>query len=269
MPGSDPRNMARNAGGQATATAQRHQGTIKKVGRVGVAAEGVVYLLIGWLALQIALGTAGTSADSTGALRQVAQSSIGPVLLVLLAVGFAALALWQVLEVAFGHDTKQRVKAAFKGIVAVTLGISCVQLLTGSGGSAGQQQQTWTQRLLEAPGGQILVVLVGLAVAAVGIATAVRGLKHKFEEKVEGSLSPGVRALGVAGYVARGVAFTVLGGLVVLAATGDVAKSRGLDAAFHEIASQPFGKIMLIVVALGIAAFGAFQIVTAPRRRKA
>ncbi|GAB7191378.1 DUF1206 domain-containing protein [Kineococcus sp. NUM-3379] len=267
--GSDPRNLARSAGNQATATARRHEGTIRKVGRFGVAAEGVVYLLVAWLALQIALGSGGASADSSGALGTVARSPFGPFLLVVLAVGFIALFAWQALEAAFGSDTKHRVKAAAKGLLALLLAISCIRLLTGAGASTGQQQQTLTQRILDAPGGAVLVVLIGVAIVAIGVRTVQRGLQHRFEEKISGSLSPGLRKLGTAGWVARGVAFAVIGVLVAYAATGDTAKSRGLDAAFREIAAQPFGQILLVLVALGIAAYGAFQILTSQRRTKA
>ena len=269
MSGSDPGGEVRRAGRQATATAQRHEGTARRLGRAGVAADGVVHLLVAWLALQVALGSGGGSADSSGALGAVARSPLGPVLLVLLALGFAALLAWQVLEAVTAPDAGHRVKAVARAVVALLLGISCVRLLAGAGASAAQQQQTLTQRVLEAPGGAVLVVLAGAVVLGVGVASVVRGAKRSFEEKVEGSLSPALRTLGTVGYVARGVAFGVLGVLVAWAATGDTAKSRGLDAAFREIAERPFGAVLLVLVALGVAAYGAFQVLTAPRRRKA
>ena len=269
MSGSGPGGLARGVGNQATATAQRHEGTVKRVGRIGVAAEGVVYLLVAWLALQIALGSGGGSADSSGALGTVARSPLGPFLLVVLGAGFVALAAWQALEAALRSETGHRIKSAAKCVLALLLAISCFRLLTGGGASTGQQQQTLTQRVLDAPGGAVLVVLVGLAIIAIGLRTIQKGVKREFEDKVEGSLSPTLRKLGTAGYVARGVAFAVLGILVAYAATGDTAKSRGLDAAFREIAEKPFGTVLLVLVALGIAAYGAFQIATAPRRRKA
>ncbi|GAA4978634.1 DUF1206 domain-containing protein [Kineococcus glutinatus] len=267
--GSDAGAAARGAGRQVTAGAQRHAGTARRIGRWGVAAEGVVYLLVAWLALQIALGSGGGSADSSGALATVAGSALGPLLLVLLCAGFAAMLVWQVLEAVLAPEAKDKVHAVAKAVVALALGSTCVRLLQGRGASAGQRQQGLTQRLLEAPGGPVLVVVVGLAVVAYAVVSVHRGLKHRFEEKVEGSLSPALRTVGTVGHVARGVAFAVLGVLVCWAATGDTAKSRGLDAAFREIAAQPFGAVLLVLVALGVAAFGVFQIATAPRRRAA
>jgi hypothetical protein len=251
------------------AFAHAHEAGLKKVGRAGVAAEGVVYLLIAWLAAQVALGGGAGSADSSGALGQVASAPAGVVLLAVLALGFLAMAAWQVVEVITGEKTSHRLSAAVKAVVALGFAISCVRFATGGGTSSGSQQQTVTQRVLEAPGGAVVVVLAGLVVVGVGVATVVKGVRRSFEEKVEGSLSRPLTALGVLGWVARGVAFAVLGALVVVSATGDTGKSRGLDAAFREIAGQPYGTVLLLLVALGVAAYGAFELVTAPRRRRA
>ncbi|WP_432512580.1 DUF1206 domain-containing protein [Kineococcus sp. SYSU DK001] len=251
------------------AFAQAHEHGLKKVGRAGVAADGVVHLLIAWLAAQVALGGSGGSADSGGALGQVAAQPFGAVLLWVLALGLAALAAWQVVVAVTGGKTSHRLSAAVKAVVALALVVSCVRFATGGGSSPGAQQQTLTQRVLEAPGGAVLVVLAGLVVAGVGVGLVVRGVRKDFEEKVEGSLSRPLTALGVAGWVARGVAFAVLGALVVVSATGDTGKSRGLDAAFREIAAQPFGVVLLLLVALGLAAYGVFQLLTAHRRARA
>ncbi|WP_432562648.1 DUF1206 domain-containing protein [Kineococcus sp. SYSU DK003] len=251
------------------AFARAHEDGLKKLGRVGVAAEGIVYLLIAWLAAQVALGGAGGSADSSGALAQVAAQPFGVGLLGLLALGFVLLLVWQAIEVVTGDRTSHRVSAAVKAVVAAALAFSCLRVATGGGSSSGQQQQTLTQRVLEAPGGAVLVVVAGLVVVGVGVGLAVRGVKKKFEEKVEGTLSRPLTVLGVAGWIARGVAFAVLGALVVVSATGDTGKSRGLDAAFREIAGQPFGTALLLLVALGLAAYGVFELVTARRRRRA
>ncbi|WP_432548247.1 DUF1206 domain-containing protein [Kineococcus sp. SYSU DK004] len=263
---------AQDAAAQGEKFAQRHRRTLKQVGRAGVAAEGVVYLLVAWLAAQVALGGSGSggeSADSTGALQRIAEQPFGTVLLALLALGFLAMVAWQVVEAITGEETSRRLSAAAKAVVALALGVSTVRVLTGGGSSAGEQQQSLTQRVLEAPGGAAVLVVAGLVVVAVGVAFVVRGVQKKFEEKVEGVLSPALRALGVAGWVARGVAFGVVGVLVVISSTGDTARSRGLDAAFHEIASQPYGTVLLLLVALGLAAYGVFQILTARRRRRA
>lgn len=266
---SDLSADARRHARRGEAFAREHEQGLKKVGRAGVAAEGVVYLLIAWLAAQIALGGGGGSADSSGALAQVAQQPFGVVLLVALALGFVAMLAWQVVAAITGEKTSHRISAAAKAVIAAALAVSCVRVATGGSASSGSQQQTLTQRVLEAPGGAALVVVVGLAVVAVGVVTVVKGLKRSFEDKVEGSLSPPLTALGVAGWVARGIAFAVVGALVVVSATGDTGKSRGLDAAFHEIAARPYGVLLLLLVAVGVAAYGVFALLTAHRRSRA
>jgi hypothetical protein len=269
MNSRDVQGRAEQGARRGEAFAEAHEAGVKRVGRAGVAAEGVVYLLIAWLAAQVALGSGGGSADSSGALAQVASKPFGTVLLVVLALGFVAMLVWQVVAVVTADKASHRISAVAKAVVAAALAVSCVRFVGGGGSSSGQQQQTLTQRVLEAPGGAVLVVVVGLAIVGVGVATVVRGFKRSFEDKVEGSLSSGLTALGVAGWVARGVAFAVLGGLVVVSATGDTGKSRGLDAAFREIAAQPFGTALLLLVALGLAAYAIFQLVTARRRSRA
>jgi hypothetical protein len=262
-------SQAERGARRGEAFAHAHEAGVKRIGRAGVAAEGVVYLLIAWLAAQVALGSGNGSADSSGALAQVAAKPYGVVLLLVLALGFLAMLVWQVVAVITADKTSHRVSAVAKAVAAGALAASSLRFATGGGSSSGQQQQTLTQRVLEAPGGPVLVVVVGLAIVGIGLATIVRGVQKKFEDKVEGSLSPSVTALGVAGWAARGVAFGVLGALVVVSATGDTGKSRGLDAAFHEIAAQPFGTVLLLLVALGLAAYAVFQLVTARRRSRA
>ena len=263
------RSQAEQGARRGEAFARAHEAGVKRVGRVGVAAEGVVYLLIAWLAAQVALGSGSGSADSSGALGQIASKPFGEVLLVVLALGFVALLAWQVVAAITAEKTSRRVSAAAKAVAAAALAVSALKFVAGGGSSSGQQQQTITQRVLEAPGGAVLVVVVGLVIVGIGVATIVRGLQKKFEDKVEGSLSPALTGLGVAGWVARGIAFAVLGALVVVSATGDTGKSRGLDAAFHEIAARPFGTVALLLVALGLAAYAVFQLVTARRRSRA
>ncbi|MFB9376204.1 DUF1206 domain-containing protein [Kineococcus gynurae] len=264
------KRQGQQLGRSAEDFAHRHEAGLKRVGRAGVACEGLVYLLVGWLALQIALRSGGGSADTSGALATIAGNPFGKVLLVGLVLGFLAMVAWQAVVVVTGEKTSRRIAAAVKAVISLGLAVSCLRLLTGgAASSSGQSQQSATQRLLEAPGGPILVVILGLAVIGFGVYTIVQGVKKKFEEKVEGSLGSGLTALGVAGHVARGAAFLVVGALIIVSSQGDTAKSRGLDSAFREIAAQPFGTILLIVVAAGVACFGLFQLLTARRRARA
>ena len=276
--------MANAADARGTAEAKARQAagsvdgdTATKVGRFGVAGLGIVYVVLAWLAAQVALGGSDKSADNTGALKQIAENSFGKVLLVVLAVAFAAYALWQLYEAAAGFHhytgrkrTTKRIGAVAKALIGAALAVSSARLVAGSGQKdSSEQQKDLTARLLGEPGGQALVVVIGLAVVAFAAYLAYRGWTRKFLEKLEGHPGHRVELLGVAGYVARGVVFGVLGGLVVIAGFREEAeRARGLDAALKTLSDQPFGTALLLLVALGLAAFGVYELITARHARE-
>lgn len=280
-----PESRARNAGTEAKQAANKAADAaespwVQTLGKVGVAAIGIVHILLGWLALQVAFGGgSGTSNDNTGALRQLAGNGPGKVLLGLMAVGLAAYVVWQVTSASIGFRAEQdekkrtvkRVKAVFKAVLAGSLCLQSVRLLTqGSSQSSSDKQQDWTASLLQAPAGKVLVVLIGLAVIGYAGYQAYTGYQAKFAKKIDGGVSPAMKRFGQFGYIARGVVFGVLGILVVIAGvTSDSEKSGGLDAALKTLRDQPFGKWLLALVALGLAAYGVFTVITAPRRREA
>jgi hypothetical protein len=250
---------------------------VKTLGQVGVAAIGIVYLLLAWIALQVAFGGSDQTADNTGALREIAEKPFGKVLLGVMAIGLFFYAVWQFVEAAIGFEEKdgnekifKRVSAGAKGLFGAALGVQSLRLATGgSSGSSSQKQTDWTAKLLELPAGRVLVVIVGLAVIALSGYLVYKGVKKKFLEKLEGGADQKLVRLGQVGWIARGVAFGVLGILIVVAGvTADPEKSGGLDAALKTLASQPFGKWILIAVALGLAAYGVFQLMTARHRRE-
>ena len=146
------------------------------VARAGLVAYGVVYVLIGWLAIQLAFGDRSGRPSSSGALRELAQQPFGGVLIWVVSIGMFLLALWQGLEAAVGHrdeDGKKRVAkrvaSAGKAIVYVVIGISGVKVAVGSGGSSGKGgEETFTAQLMDLPGGQVLVGAVGLAIIGFG-----------------------------------------------------------------------------------------------------
>ena len=130
-------------------------------------------------------------------------------------------------------------------------------------GSGGNSDAT-TAKLMNAPFGRFLVGLVGVAIAAYGIAQIRRGWTEKFMENLDARGSSGdtgkaYRLLGKVGYIAKGVAFILIGGLFVTAAVTHHAKKSGnLDQALHSLLDYPFGQVLLILVAAGIACYGLF-----------
>ena len=231
--------MATNAGGKVEQAGD--SASLEALARIGLIAYGVVHLLIGWLALQIAWGaSARKSADSSGALRTLADQPFGKILLGLVAVGLVALALWQASETiwryrnrAGGKRLRKQVTSGAKAVIYAALGVSAASVVLGSRASSAQSQQQATSGVLAWPGGQVIVVVTGLIIIGVGVAGVVKGVKKSFGEEIDtSSMSPvarkGVARLGQVGYIAKGVALGVVGGLLSYAAlTFDAAQGAG------------------------------------------
>ena len=254
---------------------------LEGLARGGLIAYGVVHLLIGALALQIAWGgTSGGSADSSGALQTVSDQPFGKVVLWLVAVGMVALAVWQASAVVWGYPdlagakrVRKQASCGGKAVLYAVLGVSAALVAVGSGSSSSQSQQDATSGVLAWPGGQVIVVIAGLVIIGMGVAGVVKGVRKSFAEEIDmGSVPPaarqGVARLGQVGYIARGLAFGLVGGLLSYAAlTFDPQQARGLDGAMRTILAQPFGQFLLTVVALGFGAFGLFAFLQARYRR--
>lgn len=261
-------NKAERAANDANDSETLHQGA-----RVGLIALGIVHLLVGWLALQLALGSSEGSADSGGAMQQLADTSLGKPLLWLLVLGFVALVFWKLAEAAVGHkdedDEKKRagkrVFSAGKAVVYGILAFSAAKAASGSsGGGGGSKQESLTGKLMEAPLGQGLVGLVGLALIGYGAYYVYRGWKEKFREQLEagaggGHVGSAIITVGKVGHIAKGFSIAVLGVLVVIAAIEhDPKKSGGLDDALKELLSQPFGHVLVGIIGVGIACYGLY-----------
>lgn len=252
---------------------------VKALGQSGVAAIGVVYLLLAYICVQICFGDSSEAADNSGAMQQISQAPFGRILLGAMALGLAAYAVWQAVEAIVGfqgfEDNKEkifkRVSAGAKAVIGVALGFQAAKYaLSGGGGSSSSQKEgDWTAKLLGAPAGQVLVVIAGLAVLGFAGYLAYEGVTKKFLEKVEGGEGRTVTVLGEIGFTARGVAFGILGVLIVVAGIKHQPdKAAGLDAALKTLAGQPYGVILLLLVAIGFAAYGVFQLVTCRSRRE-
>jgi hypothetical protein len=257
----------------ARGTARRTADSRVLVGltRMGFIGYGLLHLAIAWLAIQIAVGNSGQESDQSGALQTLAAQPFGKFLLVLIVIGLVAMAIWQLLLAAVGHRNKrgkartfERVASGARTVVYAALAYTAGNVVVGTPTSSAQQQQKATAGIMAHTAGAWLVGLIGLGVFALGVGLVWYGAKHKFLEKlalggVRSTTRRTVRWLGMVGYVAKGVAFAIVGALLVdAAATNDPNKSTGLDAALRTLAGEPFGEFLLIVVGLGIAAFGIY-----------
>ena len=250
---------------QVTRNVTRSQGYRVLVG-IGLVSYGLVHLVLAGIALNVAFGGGG-NASSQGALRQLAGQPFGRALMGVMGVGLLTLVLWQGLE-AFAAsrsgETKDRLKdvgrAVGRAVVYLVLGVTALRLAAGAGGGSGNSEQTVTSRLLGVPFGRVLVIVVGLVVIAVGISQIVKGVKRKFiTDDLRAGASRAVGLLGTAGWVAKGIALAIIGLLFGWAAiTYDAEKAGGMDAALATIRDQPFGTILLALMAAGIACFGVY-----------
>ncbi len=231
--------------------------------RLGYVSAGVLHLLLGWLALNLAWGSHGDDrrADQSGALATVADTGPGQVLLWVLAVGFTLLAVWQLTEVLNKHrETSDRAKAAGKLVGYAALAFTGYVFAIGERTNSRKQTRDFTRTLMDAPAGQLLVGAVGLGVLAIAAYHVHKGWKEKFlQDLVE---HPGTWAVvaGRVGYIAKGVALGVVGVLFVIAAVQHRSKeATGLDGALRTLQDAPFGAWVLTAVGLGIAVYGVYS----------
>lgn len=247
---------------------------VTSTARVGLVAQAIVYLTLAWLAAEIADGRRTPQANQQGALAEIVSHSGGVALVVVLAIGFACYSLWRLSEAIFGssvnHSPVDRLLSLARALAYATLCVSAVLFLSGSRGQGdGQQQATWTGRILHHAGGQVAVGLIGGVIVGAGLGMLIEAALRRFERQLDERAVPdGVRplvvALGMAGSIARALIVMLAGALVIDAAvTVNPQQSTGLDGALRSLAGTSFGPLLLAIVALGFAAFGLYAAATA------
>ena len=242
--------------------------------RVGYAVSGVLHLMIGWIALQVAWSASGKSADQSGALQALAGNSVGRLTLWVAVVGFFALGLWQVANTLASRRSlgsspwPARAKGISKAVLYLALAWASFNTAKGDPSSSKAQSADFTATLLQHTGGRLLVGVIGLVVIGVGGYHVVKGWTRKFLQDL--SEHPGTLATsaGVVGYIAKGFALAVVGALFLSAAAQNSArKATGLDGALRTLRQQPEGPWLLTAVALGIAAYGVYSFARARHAR--
>ncbi|MDF2574142.1 MAG: hypothetical protein K0S05_1054 [Agromyces sp.] len=254
--------------GKAVADSAQNSRAFRAMARVGYVVLGIVHIVIGAIAISVAVGAGGGEADQGGAMQEISRAPFGTFLLWVIALGLFALGVWQIGEaiVERNPDTKKkwgyRVKYLGTAIAYFAIGATALTYALGGQSDSSQSSETMTAQLMAAPGGVVLVVLVGLVILGVGVAFVVRGIKRSFEKHLSlpaGKVGDGVRTLGTVGYVAKGIAVGVVGILFVAAAlTHDPEKAGGLDAALKSLADLPFGQIILWLVGAGLVVYGVY-----------
>ncbi|NKZ07784.1 DUF1206 domain-containing protein [Actinomadura latina] len=248
--------------------------------RVGLVARGLLYLLIGWIALQVAFGGGGKEADRKGALQSLIDKPGGPVVLWLMVAGFAALALWQYAEALYGRPIPdgdkpaQRLASAARGVMYSAGCAGTVAFLLGhQGKSSDQQSKTFTARLMGEPGGRWLVLAIGTGFVVWGAVVIVSAVRRSFLEELDTARMSDaarhfVQPFGIIGNTARGLVGIAAGAFLAYAAvTFDPGKAHGLDGALREFAGTPAGVWGLVAVAAGVLTFGLYSFCEARWRK--
>jgi hypothetical protein len=246
--------------------------------RTGLTARGVIYILIGWVALLVALGHSSQEADQRGALELLADKPYGLVSLWLLGVGFAAYALWRLSEAAFGVTAEPRgagprLKSLGRAVLYAGFAYLTFDVISGTRHSQSRQQQDMTATAMGNTAGRWLVGIVGLAVVIIGLVLVSEGARRKFMKYLRTwEMSQRTRRvtelLGVIGTIARGLVFTLAGVLVISAAvTHKASQSGGIDKAMLTLRDQPLGEFLVILAALGLAVFGIYGLCEARWRK--
>lgn len=258
-----------NSADQAANTAAGHP-AVKLLARVGFVVLGVLHIIIGWIAIQIATGDGGGGeASSSGALQTIATAPGGQVMLWIAVIALAALGLWRLTQVFTGEDIKDKAKGAVMAVVYFSLAFTTSTFARGGSSSDGETASDVTATVLAQPAGVILVILAGLIVLGVGIYSMYRGATKDFKEDLEagagaGRVGSAIIAAGMAGYIARGIAFAILGVLIVWGAwTNDPSKAAGLDVALRTLGQQLAGTVALIIIGAGLALYGLYSIARA------
>jgi hypothetical protein len=254
---------------------------VERLGRAGLVAKGVLYLVLGLLAVKVALGARDEEADREGVLREVAAQPFGRGLLTLLAVGFFGYAIWRLAQGFLDRDAKganppglaKRAGAVARGAWWGALGVLTVLKIVGAGseGASGREDEA-TAGVLGLPLGRYVVFAAAAGFLGAAAFNGYRALTGKFRkrlrtERMNEAEEQAATWAGTLGHAARFVVFGLIGLFLAKAAWEfDADETRSLDGALREVAAQPYGTFLLCAVAIGLGAYGLYSFAQARYR---
>ena len=268
-----------------TAIVGRHdeRGWVRTAGRVGIASRGVIYLLLAYLASDIARhGSAPTQTSSTGALQELESRAGGKFLLVVLVVGLGCYAGWRLFDAVTGSSragAARRISSFSVGIIYVALCVRAVQLVAGhpTSGGASSNPEPWVAKIMGWSGGTVAIEVAGAVLlgagAGAGVGLGAWGLLHRYEknlamERISHPWRTTVKILGGFGDLARGSIVCLVGVYLIEAAvTADPGQAKSVDQALRTLVHHSYGALALGAIALGLLSFGIFSFFDARLRR--
>jgi hypothetical protein len=275
----DAKAAAEHIGADARRAVRKVAPWIVYLGRFGLVAKGLVYVIVGWLAIQSArLG--GQLPDQQGALRSILRQPFGRTLLIVMSVGLFAYMIWRIVQAAFNPEQEPNTlggwaKRAFRlgsGLIYGGLGVAAARLLVGMQAKR-RSPSDWTEMVMSKPFGKWLVVAAGIAIAGLGAFRLYKAWegelkKHLILDGYAARARAWITGLGRVGQAARGVVFIVMGLFAFFAGLhANPREAKGVAEALGAIERAPYGPYLLGAVAAGLIAYGLFQFVEARYRR--
>ena len=257
---------------------------LKWLARLGFVAKGAVYITVGVLAVQAAIGDGGSTTDQRGALRTIMHQPFGRTMLIVGGLGLVGFAVWRLIQSLLDpeheHGTKpkellRRAARFVSGIAYGGLGVAAWQMVLRGGGGSDDSGRTedWSATLLSHPAGEWILMVIGAIIVGVGAWHIYRAWKVKLGDKLQldrwgAKMRSWIIRFGRAGYAARGIIFCIIGVFMIIAARHhDADEAKGVGEALEHIAGMTYGWLMLAAIAIGLIAYGVFQWVEARYRR--
>jgi hypothetical protein len=255
---------------------------LERIARVGYATKGAVYFIVGALAVMAALGVGGQTTDTRGAFNNIADRPFGRIMLGAVAVGLVGYVVWRFTQAIVDTEGKGKdlkavtIRSGYAGSALIHTGLAASAARVAFGGrepSSESSHKSRTADLIQLPFGPLLVGLVGVGFIGFGLYQIYKGYSRKFRKRLEvgemdSRTDKWVTRCGQIGLAARGIVFCIIGYFLIRAALDyNPSEVRGLGGALQSLAEQPFGKVLLAVVAAGLTVYGIYMILEAKYHR--
>jgi len=265
------------AKGKKTAKEAAYSPTMERLARLGYGVKGLIYITMGLLAIQGALGNAKTPADQLGAIRTFSKLPFAQVLLWVVLIGLISYFLWGIIRAIMdpfhkGTDTEGLLARGGYLVSAATYAsfvLPTYRLINGGRSGSGANQTQLVAQIMSLPMGRFIVGLIGVAAIGAGLYQCYLGIESKFEKQFKTyALTPEnyriAIQIGRFGTIARGIVFAIVGFFFALAAySARPGRAQGIDGALHYLEQQPYGLWLMGIVAAGLIAFGIYSLMTA------